>query len=130
VSEQLYEFTHDYPFRTPLPDLQPQNATSVAYAASIVALSGRGRCFGFQGYNSGAAQFVLVFDRGSLPGDGAAPVIVIPAGATSSFSAYFGSAGRWFDRGIVLCNSSTGPTKTIGGADCWFDVQFAAGDQG
>jgi hypothetical protein len=125
VSSVFDEQSKDgHPVHLPLPAGWPQNATSNGYASSIVAKSGVGKCFGFQGYNSGAAQFILVLDAQSLPADGVAPVIVITVAATSNFSAYFGTAGRSFDRGIVLCNSSTGPTKTIGAADCWFDVQY------
>ncbi len=112
------------PRRYVLPEQVPINSTSSVYENSRRAASGESRLFGFQGYNSGAAQFILVFDAETLPADTAVPVIVIPAAATSVFSAYFGLAGRWFDSGIILCNSSTGPTKTIGAADCWFDVQF------
>jgi hypothetical protein len=103
---------------------EPTNATTNAYAKSILVSSSESRLFGFSGYNSGAAQFVLVFDATALPADGAAPDMVIPVAATSLFSAYFGSVGRWMYQGIVLCNSSTGPTLTIGAADCWFDVQY------
>jgi hypothetical protein len=103
---------------------EPKNATTNAYAASILVSSSESRLFGFSGYNSGAAQFVLMFDADKLPADTAVPDMVIPVAATSLFSAYFGSVGRWCYQGIVLCNSSTGPTKTIGAADCWFDVQY------
>jgi hypothetical protein len=107
------------------PDGLPRNSTTQALAASLVAATGRRRLFGFQGFNSNvAAQFVLVFDSDTLPADGTVARVVIKAAATDNFSAYFGSAGRWFERGIVLCNSSTEPTKTIGAADCFFDVQF------
>lgn len=113
-----------HPERLPLPAGYPRNRTSTAYGNSILVKSGVAKCFGFQGYNSGAAQFVLVFDAKDVPSAGAIPVLVIPVAATSLFSGYFGSIGRSFDHGIVLANSSTGPTLTIGAADCWFDVQY------
>ena len=103
----------------------PLSATSVALVNSLVVKSGAGRLFGFSGdSNKASAQFIQVFDAASLPADTAVPVIVIRVAATTTFSAYFGSIGRWFTRGIVICNSSTEATKTIGSADTWFDVQY------
>ena len=32
--------------------------------------------------------------------------------------------GREFESGLVICNSSTDATKTIGSADTFFDVQY------
>jgi len=104
--------------------LLPRNATTLKYSASLVAKSGAGILYGFSGYNSGAAQFVQVFDSDTVPADTAVPVFVMTAAATANFWAAWVWPGRTFDRGIVICNSSTGPTKTIGSADCWFDVQF------
>ena len=103
-----------------------ENATTSAYAASLVIKSSPGTLYGLQGYNSKAsAQFVLVFDAASLPAEGTAPKIIIPVNATSDFSLDFGEHGREFEVGIVVCNSSTGPTKTIGSADIWVDAQYA-----
>lgn len=102
----------------------PLSSHSNAYEKSRVVKSGAGRLFGLSGYNSGAAQFVLLFDAATLPADGAVPIFPIAAAATSTFGAYWGSVGRWFYQGIVICNSSTGPTKTIGAADCFWDIQF------
>jgi len=33
-------------------------------------------------------------------------------------------AGRLFANGITVCNSSTAVTKTIGSADCLFDITY------
>lgn len=101
------------------------NSTSVAYETNRVVKTSAGRLYGFLGYNSKAtAQFILVFDAASLPADTAVPVEVITVAGVSNFSVEYGDHGRAFSTGIVLCNSSTGPTKTIGSADCWFDVQY------
>lgn len=48
------------------------------------------------------------------------PVLVITAAAASNFSATLPANGMEFSAGIVVCNSSTGPTKTAGSADCFF----------
>lgn len=106
------------------PDGFPHNDTSQALEASRVVASGRRRLYGVGGYNSGAAQFILLFDASALPADGTVARYVLAVGAAANFSIYYGSMGRWFERGIVICNSSTEPTKTIGAADCFFDVQF------
>ncbi len=102
----------------------PLNSTSEAYETSRVVKVGPGILYGFSGYNSKAsAQFIQLFDANALPAEGAIPVMVITVPATSNFSYSPGVYGRAFEAGIVILNSSTGPTKTIGSADCWYDVQ-------
>ena len=108
-----------------MPDNYVRNSTSVAYEASRVVSAGPAACYGLTGYNSKAsAQFIQIFDAASLPADGAVPVVVITVPTVSNFSIDFGQYGRYCKNGIVVCNSSTGPTKTIGTTDCWFDVQY------
>ena len=111
-----------------LVDASPVNPTNVsvtAYAASLVVKATAGVLYGFQGYNSLAtAQFIQVYDAATLPADAAVPEVVITVPGESNFSIGFGYRGRAFATGIVIGNSTTGPTKTIGAANCWIYAQF------
>jgi hypothetical protein len=101
------------------------NATSTAYEASRVIKGSAGNLWKVNGYNSKAsAQFIQLHNSATLPADAAVPVYVMTVPATSNFTIDFDVRGRSFATGIVICNSSTGPTKTIGSADCYFDAQY------
>ena len=102
----------------------PRNIHSNGYVASLIVKTGPALLYGFTVYSSNAsAQFVQVFDAATLPADGATPVVVFSVATVSDKGVQWLPA-RSFLTGIVICNSSTGPTKTIGSADCFFDVQF------
>lgn len=108
-----------------LPSTSPLNASATAYVASLVIKATPGKLFGMSGYNSkGSAQFIQLHDAAALPAEAAVPQVVFTVAATANFSIDFGVYGRTFLKGIVVCNSSTGPTKTIGSGDIFVDSQY------
>jgi hypothetical protein len=103
----------------------PTNSTSIAYESNRVVKASAGVLFSITGYNSlASAQFIHLHNSVSLPAEGSVPVVIFKVQASSNFSFSADKFGRYFSVGIVICNSSTGPTKTIGASDCWFDVQY------
>lgn len=105
--------------------LLPRSASSTVYSNLLVVQSGAVLAFGFSVYNSNAsAQFILVFDTGQVPPSGAVPAVVFTAPGASNLPVAWAPGGRAFRSGLVLANSSTGPTYTPGSADCWFDCQY------
>lgn len=101
------------------------NATTAAYAASIQVKAGAGKFFGGTGYNSkGSAQWIQLHDSATLPANGAIPKLIFTVATVANFSLDIGIYGRAFQNGIYVVNSTTGPTLTLGSADCWFDIQY------
>lgn len=99
--------------------------TSAGYAASLVAKASSGTLFGVWGYNSkGSAQFIQIHPAAALPADNAVPFFTATVPTAANFAFTFGDRGLSIANGIVVCNSSTGPSKTIGSADCWFVVAY------
>lgn len=99
------------------------NARTTALASSLVVKASAGTLYGVQGYAT-AAGFVQVHDASSLPADASVPEEVIPVAADGAYSIDFGMYGVAFTTGIVVCFSSTGPTKTLGGSSLWISAQY------
>lgn len=105
------------------PDIQ--NSTTLALAASRIIKSQPGTLYGMTVTNSNAAaQYIQLFDTGGLPANGVVPIMGVPVAGDSVLFLEFGIWGRKFQTGIVVCNSTTQETKTIGSADCLFDAQY------
>jgi hypothetical protein len=102
----------------------PLNFSANRLVSSIV-VPGRIVVYGFTAYSTKASsQFLNVFDANALPADTAVPLFSFALGANSGVGFGWQPNGRQFQTGLVLCNSSTDATKTIGSVDCFFDVQF------
>lgn len=98
---------------------------SVAASASEIVKAEAGTIFSITGYSARTtAQFIQLHNAAALPIDTAIPAVVFKAQALSNFYYDFEELGRFCLNGIVVCNSSSISTKTIGSADCWFNCQF------
>lgn len=104
--------------------IEPSNINTSALVASLVVKASAGTVYEIRGYNSLAStQFIQIHDASSLPSESATPEDVISAEASSNFFITY-PQGKTFATGIVVTNSSTAATKTIGAADCWFSAEF------
>lgn len=116
--------TSERPFLGEQAGLTPDNYTSRALEASAVIKAGDGILYGFTVTNTnGSDQYVLLFDRRTVPGNGAVPIFGQKVSAGDAVSGLWWP-GRTFFAGIVLCNSSTQGSLTAGAADCLFDAQY------
>lgn len=98
---------------------------STAYEASHIVKATAGNLYGLFGYNSKtSSQFIQCYNSATLPADTAVPIITFTVPASSNYSLSSGSLPINFSTGIVCGNSSTGPTKTIGSADTWFNILY------
>lgn len=103
----------------------PQSAAQGKLSNQFIA-TGYLRVYGFSVFSSNAAsQYVLMFDASSLPADTAVPIMAFQVTTSGNVGVYYGPMGRIFQRGIVLCTSTTSTTKTLNAtADCFFDVEW------
>lgn len=101
------------------------NSSSVAYVASQIVKAAPGTLYRLQVYSSlGSAQWIQLHNSATLPADAAVPVAIFKIATVADITISYADIGRYFSAGIVVCNSTTGPAKTIGAADCWFDAQY------
>lgn len=99
-------------------------ANSTGLANSLIIKAAAGTLWDLRIYNNKASlQYFLVFDSATVPADTAVPLFTYPVSATTAFGDSFQN-GQAFVNGIVICNSSTAATKTIGSADCLFVANY------
>ena len=100
--------------------------SSAAAESSEVIKASAGRLYGGVLNNANAAaRYFQFFNSTTLPADTAVPFVTIycPANQSVSFS-FADTDGLYFSTGIVVCNSTTQNTKTIGSADSLFNIVF------
>lgn len=100
-------------------------STALESARGTAVKASAGKVFALRVYNNKAsAQWIQIHQAASAPADATVPFLSFPIAATSNINIDFGVYGIYCTTGIYVCNSTTGPTKTLGAADCLFNVQF------
>src|SRR4051794_3281835 len=102
---------------------QPQGYIAdavIAYVNTQVIRASVGTLIFLCGYNSGPDQFIQVHNKATVPANTNVPDIILAVPAASNFSFVIPVGGFPLSTGIAVCNSTTGPTCTLGAADCWF----------
>ncbi len=84
------------------------------------------KVYSISGYNSGAAQFIMVFEATVAPTNGQTGAFCIPVGAQQFYNYDFSYYGADLT-GVVACNSTTAQTNTFGSTNCSF--QFIISSQ-
>jgi hypothetical protein len=103
----------------------PSESFNVGSLRNAIVVPGNIVVAGWTVYSTKASsQFLNVFDANTVPADASVPLFSWPLAANNGVGFAFPGNGRRFKTGLVLCNSSTDATKTIGSADCFFDVQY------
>lgn len=103
----------------------PLSVHSLAYESFHIVNSGPCRLFGFEVYSSlASAQWIQLFNTQATSPTGLLPVAIFTVAGTSNLPVAYPWPGRWFDQGIIIANSTTGPTYTAGAANCYYDVQY------
>ena len=101
-------------------------SASTADEASRVVKASAGVLHGFVVRNKKtSSQWIQFHDASSLPADTAVPLFALEIGAGQQLAVDAAEGGIPFSTGIVICNSSTEYTKTIGSADCAFVVEYS-----
>jgi len=125
ITTTAYGLAVPNPYPYGVPEELPRNAATTALSASIVAFTGQGRLMGFSVSSTRASgQFIQLFNASTLPADGAIPLVSIDIATVTAKGVAFDPSGRWMTIGCVICNSTTQGSKTLGSADCLFDVQY------
>lgn len=106
-------------------DFYPSAYNSSALEASAIVLASPGRLYGITGHNNkNTDQFIQIFNSTTVPADTTVPIVTLKAKANDNFYWDAGKYPKYFSTGISISNSSTLNTKTIGSADCWFNVHY------
>lgn len=104
--------------------LLPLYNAAPALAASRVIKTGPGIFYAITMTNTNAAaRFLQVFDANVLPADGAVPLFSRSIPIADSITIEW-RVGHTFNVGLIVCNSTTSASKTLGSADSIFDVTF------
>lgn len=104
--------------------LLPLNYESPVLQSSAQVKTGPGTFYSITMTNTNAAaRFLQVFDAVKLPADGTVPLFSRSVPIADSLLLQW-TNGHTFLYGLVVCNSTTAASKTLGAADSIFDVSF------